>query len=298
MPKEGIPRLTHEDILRYEEILRLARIAIRMGITKVRITGGEPLIRKDILYLCENIAQLPGLQSISLTTNGVLLSSYARALFQAGIKRVNISLDTLNPDKFAAITRKDFFHEVWRSIKTAQEVGFYPIKLNVVMMRGVNDDEIKDLASLTYRYPFHVRFIEFMPFGTGNQSQQFLSADELLSLLRQMAPLIPVKSSNSNGPAQHYRFPGALGKIGIISPVSHHFCPTCNRLRLTADGKLRTCLFATEETDLKTPLRDGATDEEIIALIHRAIHRKPENYLLDRSIFRKCISRPMSAIGG
>jgi len=298
MPSEGVPRLTHEDVLRYEEILRLVSISTRMGISKVRITGGEPLVRKDILYLCRNIARIEGLQSISLTTNGLLLSRFAKPLRDAGIQRVNVSLDTLKPERFKAITRRDGFHQVWQGIEAAREEGLHPIKLNVVMMRGVNDDEIEDLAGLTWRYPFHVRFIELMPFGDREHGGKFLSADELMDRLEKMDALVPANSRNSNGPARHYRFPGAPGKIGVISPVSHHFCPTCNRLRMTADGKLRTCLFSTEETDLKTPLRRGASDEEIMALIRRAVARKPREYACDEELARKCIARPMSAIGG
>ena len=258
MPEGGVPRLVHEDILNYEEIIRLARIAAGMGISKIRITGGEPLVRKDILFLCANIAATPGLRSLSLTTNGLLLSHYARGLFVAGIKRINISLDTLKPEKYAAITRRDSFEQVWAGIRAARETGFAPIKLNAVIMQGVNDDEIEDLACLTYHYPFEVRFIEFMPFQSEDGDNRLVSADAILERLARVAPLLPAESESSNGPARHYRFPNALGKIGIISPISDHFCHTCNRLRLTADGKLRTCLFSVEEIDLKTPLRQGS----------------------------------------
>jgi cyclic pyranopterin phosphate synthase len=298
MPEEGVPRLSHEDILKYEEILRLVRIVTRMGITKVRITGGEPLVRKDILFLCANIATIPGVKGLSLTTNGMLLSQFARGLFVAGIKRINISLDTLEPERYAAITRCDCFEQVWLGIRAAHETGFAPIKLNAVVMQGINDDEIEDLACLTYRYPFEVRFIEFMPFQSHDGPTRFVSADDILERLKQVAPLLPAESENSNGPARHYRFPDAMGKIGIISPMSEHFCQTCNRLRLTADGKLRTCLFSMEETDIKTPLRQGAPDQEIMETIRDAINRKPERHESDDRILRKCISRPMVKIGG
>jgi len=298
MPEDGIPRLSHEDVLNYEEILHLVRVVTRMGISKIRITGGEPLVRKDVLFLCANIAATPGLKSLSLTTNGLLLGQYARSLFVAGIKRVNISLDTLKPEKYAAITRRDAFEQVWAGIRAAQETGFAPIKLNAVVMQGVNDDEIEDLVSLTYHYPFEVRFIEFMPFQGEDGESRLVSADIILERLRRVAPLLPAVSENSNGPARHYRFPNALGKIGIISPISEHFCHTCNRLRLTADGKLRTCLFSVEEHDLKAPLRQGASDEDLTALIRAAISRKPERHELDNRLLRKCISRPMVKIGG
>ena len=297
MPAGGIPKLDHDGILRYEEIMRIARIAVHMGISKIRITGGEPLVRKDVLYLCENVAKIPGLKSLSLTTNGVLLSQFADSLFRVGIKRINISLDTLNPAKFEMITRRNLFHEVWEGIEAAQKAGFAAIKLNTVVMRGVNDDEIEDLARLTFRYPFHVRFIEFMPFRPDEQCRKFLSSDEILDRLSKVAPLLPAQSINSNGPALHYRFPGALGKVGIISPISHHFCSSCNRLRVTSDGKLRTCLFASEETDLLSLLRQGALDEDIIQHMRQAIARKPERHALG-DVLRKCISRPMFSIGG
>lgn len=298
MPADGVPKLAHRDVLTYEEVLRLANIATQMGISKIRITGGEPLVRKDILFLCDHIARIGGLQSLSITTNGLLLAPYARDLWGAGIKRINISLDTLDPQKYAAIARRDSFQEVWQGIETALEIGFNPIKLNVVVMRGINDDEIEAMARLTYTYPFHVRFIEFMPFQAEEHEHKFLSSDAIEERLSLVAPLTPVQSRHSNGPARHYRFPGAKGKIGIISPVSHHFCPACNRLRVTADGKLRTCLFATEETDLRNPLRQGASDAEIIAVIRGAIDLKPEKHALESDAFRKCITRPMFAIGG
>lgn len=298
MPEGGVAWLGHEDILSYEEILHLVQVVARMGISKIRITGGEPLVRKDILFLCANIAATPGLKSLSLTTNGLLLQQYARGLFVAGIKRVNISLDTLKPEKYAAITRRNAFEQVWNGIRTAQETGFSPIKLNAVVMRGINDDEIEDLACLTYHYPFEVRFIEFMPFQGEEGDNRLVSADAMLERLNRVAPLLPAVSENSNGPARLYRFPTALGKIGIISPISEHFCHTCNRLRLTADGKLRTCLFSLEEHDLRTPLRQGASDQDLIHVIRAAISRKPERHALDNRLLRKCISRPMVKIGG
>ncbi len=297
MPKEGIPKLPHEEVLRYEEHLRLVRIAVGMGISNIRITGGEPLVRRGAVRLCEGISRIPGLRSLSMTTNGVLLSHFAEELFNSGVKRLNVSLDTLDPQKYATITRKDCFREVWRGIEAAHAVGFHPLKLNMVVMRGINDDEIADLARLTFRFPFHVRFIEFMPFRDDATEKRFLPAREILERLSLVDRLIPVESENSNGPALHFAFPGAKGKIGIISPVSNHFCGTCNRLRLTADGKLRACLFAAEETDLKPALRQGS-DDEVAAVIRAAVRLKPAKHLLDSDSFRKCMTRPMSAIGG
>jgi cyclic pyranopterin phosphate synthase len=219
-------------------------------------------------------------------------------LLDAGIRRINVSLDTLKPERFAKITGNDLFSRVWAGIMAAQEAGISPVKLNVVILCGVNDDEIEDLARLTFQFPFHVRFIEFMPFRQFDHESVFIPASEILERLRRVAPLEASSAGDSNGPALHYRFQGALGKIGIISPVSDHFCPSCNRLRVTSDGKLRTCLFSSEETDLRGPLRQGASDEEIAATMLGAIDKKPEKHQLSSSVFRKCISRPMFSIGG
>jgi cyclic pyranopterin phosphate synthase len=298
MPESGVSKQDHAEILRYEEIIRLVRIAVSVGISKVRITGGEPLVRKDVLSLCENISRVPGLRSLSLTTNGVLLSDFAVGLLQAGIRRINVSLDTLKPERFAKIARKDLFSQVWAGIMAAVDAGISPVKLNAVIMCGVNDDEIEDLARLTFQFPFHVRFIEFMPFRELDHESVFIPAAEILERLKRVAPLEASIAGQSNGPALHYRFQGAQGKIGIISPVSDHFCPSCNRLRVTSDGKLRTCLFSSDETDLRGPLRQGASDEEIAAAMLAAIHKKPEKHQLSSPVFRKCISRPMSSIGG
>ncbi len=298
MPVAGVSKLDHDEVLRYEEILRIARISVRMGISKIRITGGEPLVRKDILYLCRSIAGIQGLKSLSLTTNGILLPALASALFAGGLTRINISLDTLTPSKYTAITRVDAFKEVWKGILAAMEAGFSPIKLNAVILRGINDDEIEHLARLTTQYPFHVRFIELMPFELNGADHQFVSSDEILARLSAMGPLSPVPGPEGNGPARHYTLAGALGTIGLISPITHHFCGTCNRLRLTADGKLRTCLFSPDESDIKSLLRGGASDVEIMESVRLAIEKKPERHTLENRVVRKCISRPMFSIGG
>ncbi len=298
MPSHGVPRLDHSQILSYEEILRLTRIAVKMGITKIRITGGEPLVRRDVTYLCENIAALKGVSSLSLTTNGLLLGQYAAALRRAGIRRVNISLDTLRPSRFSSITRVGCFHKVWAGLEAAQKAGFSPIKLNVVVMRHLNDDEVEEMALLSLRNPFHVRFIEFMPFPSSASRKQFVSSDEIVERLSRLGRLVPCESRSNNGPARYFRLEGALGKIGIISPISHHFCPSCNRLRLTADGKLRTCLFSNAETDLRDLLRQKASDEELVQVIGQAIASKPEKHTLDPEVLHKCMGRPMVRIGG
>jgi len=298
MPEEGVPKMDHSEILRYEEIVRLARVAVSMGISKIRITGGEPLVRKGAAGLCESISRIHGLGSLSVTTNGVLLSDFASRLLRAGVRRINISLDTLRPERFASITRKDLFSKVWAGIVAAMEAGFSPVKLNTVIMKGVNDDEVEDLAELTFRFPLHVRFIEFMPFRKFDHEKLFMPASEIIRRLTGMGRIETSSDEDSNGPALHYRFEGAPGKIGIINPVSNHFCPNCNRLRLTADGKLRTCLFSCDEIDLRTPLRQGASDKEIAAIMMSAINNKPERHQLGSPVFRKCISRPMFSIGG
>ena len=298
MPSDGVSSLSHDEVLRYEEILRLVTVMTKLGISKIRLTGGEPLVRKGIISLCERIVAVPGVRHLSLTTNGVLLAQYAADLRRAGVRRVNVSLDTLRRDRFFAITRRDAWDDVWRGILAAREAGLAPVKLNSVIMQGVNDDEIEDLARLTFRYPFHVRFIELMPLTSGESMEKFVSADAILERLHRIAPLYPVTDENGFGPATHYRFTGAPGLIGIISPISRHFCPACNRLRLTADGQLRTCLFASEETNLKGLLRNGAGDDDVASAILAAIACKPQRHALDSQLFRKCINRPMVAIGG
>lgn len=300
MPLGGVTKLEHQDILSYEEFLRLIQIALDMGISKVRLTGGEPLVRKGVTVFCRRLAGLRGLQSLSLTTNGILLEELAQDLYDAGIRRVNISLDTLQPQKFLRITRRDEFDRIWRGIQAAERVGFNPIKINVVVMRGINDDEVLELARLTLDRPYHVRFIECMTINNDNNwgLQQYVSADEILAKLGKVAPLKQVSSQYTNGPARHFRWPAAEGMIGIISPVSHHFCPTCNRIRLTADGKLRNCLFSDQEVDIKSPLRQGATDAELSQILRASVENKPEKHGLQSDSCRKCQSRPMVAIGG
>jgi cyclic pyranopterin phosphate synthase len=297
MPPEGVPDVPHREILRYEEILRLAGVAVSLGITKIRVTGGEPLVRQGVLTLLRQLAAIPGVQSLSITTNGVLLSEFAQDLYQAGIRRLNISLDTLKPSRYRDITRQDRFAAVWRGIQQALEVGFHPIKLNTVVLKGINDDEVEELAKLTYEFPFHVRFIELMPFAAIT-SEHYLSGDEILARLCRVDRLLPTLSNCNNGPARYFQFPGAKGKIGLINPLSHHSCNTCNRLRLTADGQLRTCLFATTEISLKKLLRQGASDEEVRQAMYQAIKEKPRSWAGEEGLLRKCLNRPMRAIGG
>ncbi|MEJ5301588.1 MAG: GTP 3',8-cyclase MoaA [Thermodesulforhabdaceae bacterium] len=298
MPPEGIPKLIHKDILSYEELLRLATIARSLGISKIRITGGEPLVRKGIVDFVRRLVDITNPGEVTMTTNGVLLADLAKDLFQAGIKRINISLDTLKPERFREITRRDAFYDVIRGIEKAMEVGFQPVKLNVVVMKGINDDEVEDLARLTIKEPFHVRFIEFMPFGGDEWEKRFLPADEIIDRIKSLGEIEPTVSLRSNGPARYMRIKGGAGKIGIISPMTHHFCNSCNRLRITPKGNLRTCLFSKEETDLRGLLRDGVSDGEIAKVILDALRNKPANRAFDVELLRKCITRPMSKIGG
>ena len=300
MPVEGTFKLDHDEILSYEEFLRLIQIAVNMGISKVRLTGGEPLVRKGVVDFCRRLTSISGLQSLSLTTNGVLLEELGQDLYAAGIRRVNVSLDTLQREKFLRITRRDEFDRVWRGIQTAERVGFDPVKINVVVMRGINDDEVLDLAKLSLHRPYHIRFIEFMGFNNDSQwsHRHYFSADEILAKLGRVGSLEQVAAPHTNGPARHFRWPDAAGMIGIISPISHHFCPSCNRIRLTADGKLRNCLFSDHEVDIKSPLRQGATDAELSQILRDSVVNKPEKHNLQPDFFRKCQCRPMVAIGG
>ncbi len=295
---DSLAPLTHRDILSYEEILVIVYAAVELGIKKVRITGGEPLIRRNVLHFIRLLCAIPGLKDVSITTNGILLKDMAGLLFDAGIRRVNISLDTLNPVKFQRITRRDRFRDVLAGISAAKEAGFSPIKLNVVAIKGINDDEIQQLARLSVHQPYTVRFIEFMPIGKKScwHREKVITSDEIKSRLESMGSLQQVPSSVNDGPAKRYRFENAKGEIGIISPISDHFCATCNRLRLTADGKLRPCLFSDHEIDIKAPLRNGCTQDEIKKLFKKGIAEKPKQHHAGHGN-NTCL-RPMSKIGG
>jgi cyclic pyranopterin phosphate synthase len=301
MPKEGVPRLEHQEVLTYEEILKLVQVFTGLGIQKVRVTGGEPLVRKGVLDFLKALKEIPGIRDISLTTNGVLLGPYARPLFALGIRRINISLDSLDPVRYAQITRKNMFPLTWEGIQEAERAGFDPIKINCVPVGGLNFQEIEAFARLSLTKPYHIRFIEFMPVGEGNgwSAEKVVPSEEILKRIRSLGELIPVKEDKWDGPARRYRFNGAPGEIGIISPLTRHFCGTCNRLRLTSDGKLRTCLFAREEIDLKTPLSEGAGPGELEDLVRGAIRRKKAEGQQKPAggFYRKC-QRGMSQIGG
>ena len=307
MPEEGVAFKAHDNILRIEEIVEFTRRAAKAGIRKVRLTGGEPLVRKGVVDLIASIDAIPEIEDISLTTNGLLLPSMAPDLKEAGLSRVNISLDTLDPVQFTYITRLGNIEDVFAAIDASLEYDFTPVKINAVAVRSLNQDFF-EFAKLSYDRPLHVRFIEYMPVGesTGGTGAGWTEADiiaahEIIEKINEGAKAegIPALeaagdtgSPSGSGPAIYYRFPGAKGTVGFISAMSNHFCSTCNRLRLTADGKIRPCLFSDEEVDVQAALRSGS-DEEIDKAIAQALHIKPQEHHEERGTQRR-----MSQIGG
>jgi len=280
-PDDRIPRLNHSEILRYEEILRVIRVGASLGITKVRITGGEPLVRKGVYEFLRRLTRIDHLADISLTTNGVLLAGNASGIFQAGIRRINVSLDTIKRRRFESITGVDAFDQVWQGIMIAHRLGFAPIKLNVVALKGVNEDELIDMARLSLEYPFHIRFIEQMPIGNSRlRPGPPLLAPEIKARVSALGTLVPVATALHDGPAQRFRFEGAQGEIGFIPAMSQHFCERCNRLRLTASGQLRPCLLSDRQTDVKGPLRAGCTDDDLAAIFLQTVRHKPCDHRL------------------
>ena len=294
MPAAGVQWRPHREILRYEEIVRIVRAAAGLGIRKVRITGGEPLVRAGIVDLVAELHRIPGIDELVMTTNGALLARYARDLARVGLDRVNISLDTLRPDRFRAITRVGRLDDTLAGIAAARTAGLTPIKLNAVVMRGVNDDEVGALAAKS-RDGFQVRFIEWMPIGQLGEdfNARFVPGDEIKARIEaELGPLTPVRAE---GPARVYRFADAPGEIGFITAFSAPFCATCNRMRLTADGRLRPCLLAPIEIDLKGPLRAGATDADLRQLLKEGIDKKPYAHGVPSESPH---DRTMSEIGG
>ena len=280
MPEEGTDWLKRDEILDYEEIAEIVRLMAGMGLRRVRITGGEPLVRKDLPLLVEMIDRVPEIEDLSLSTNAVLLEPMADDLRAAGVDRVNVSLDSFREDRFEAITRRPgTFEKVMAGLEAAERVGFHPIKINVVLIRGTNDDEIEEFARATRERPWHVRFIELMPTGSNLEmsEEQYVSCREALRRVRAIGELEPVEGPTGNGPASYYRFPGAAGTVGVITPMSHNFCHQCNRMRLTADGQLRPCLFGAIQTGLRDPLREG---EDLTPLIEETLRIKPKQHYL------------------
>ncbi len=280
MPVEGLPWLRRDELLSYEEITAVVRVMAGMGLGRVRITGGEPLVRRDLPTLARLLARIPGIDDVALSTNAVLLAPVAAELRAAGVRRVNISLDSLRPERVDAIARRPGSHaRIMEGLAAAERTGFSPIKINTVVMRGHNDDELEDFARVTLERPWHVRFIEVMPVGANLDlsADAYVSSFEILERIRTIGALEPDDGPAGNGPARYYRFPGAPGTVGVITPMSHNYCDRCNRMRLTADGQLRPCLFGTIETDLRTPLRAG---EALRPLIEETLRIKPERHNL------------------
>jgi len=299
MPEEGVPALSHRQILSYEELLRISAAAVRLGVRKIRVTGGEPLVRKGVVDFVRRLADLPGKPEVTLTTNGLLLGEMASDLRKAGLARVNVSLDTLREERFSAITRRGGLSKVLEGIEAAEKNGLAPIKINMVPIRGVNEDEIGDFARLTLNHPWEVRFIEFMPVSSDldyAQASRF-GADQIMEALAALGELLPVSRSGPAGPARLYRYTDAPGRLGVIPAVSEHFCGECNRLRVTATGHIRPCLFSTEEIDLKPALRKEAPAEELTEILRTAVGVKPEKHRIGEEDFRSG-KRRMQEIGG
>ncbi len=299
MPPEGIRKRAHTEILRYEELALVIRAAAVLGICKVRLTGGEPLARLGLPEFVRMISGIPGIDDLSLTTNGTLLARHAAALADAGLHRVNVSLDTLRADRFEQMTRRGRLEDVWAGLAAAQASGLTPIKLNMVVLRGLNDDEVSDLARRTITDGWHVRYIEWMPVGGGIHwsGNGVVPIPEIRGRIEAaLGPLEPVHGPKGNGPARYYRLPGAEGTLGFIGALSEHFCSSCNRLRLTADGRLRPCLLSSHEIDLRAALQAGASLEVVKSLLAQAIQQKPQSHRLGET--RSPQDRTMAEIGG
>jgi GTP 3',8-cyclase len=299
MPAEGLDWLPRDEILDYEEIARLVRIMAAMGVEEVRLTGGEPLARRNLPALVTLLADVPGVNDLSLTTNGVLLDRYAGPLVEAGLKRLNVSLDSLSHVRFAEITRRNALDRVLAGLEEAERYPeLRPIKVNCVAIRGFTEEEVPALAELGRRKPYVVRFIEFMPLDADEawREDDVLTGGEIRSLIEERWPLVEIPAKPSST-ARRFRFADGAGEIGFVNPVSEPFCSSCDRIRLTADGQLRTCLFSRREWDLKTALRDGSSDDEIEALIRWAVRHKELKHKINEPGFVRA-SRSMSQIGG
>lgn len=292
MPETGVENLGHEHILQFEEIERIVKATAALGIHKYRITGGEPLVRKGIVGLVENLSAIPGVETLTMTSNGILLNQYAVALKKAGLDRLNISLDTLNHTKFKNITRGGDLDQAIAGINAATKAGFKNMKLNVVAMKGFNDDEIMDFIQLTYQYDYQVRFIELMPIGHADTGREYeiITTEEMKKKLPALKPL-----DSTDGVAEIFKYPGAKGTIGFISPMSCQFCTECNKIRLTADGKIKTCLHSNQEVDLM-PILKTKDDELLKETLKNAILAKEDRHYLNDGAMP--IDRDMNKIGG
>ncbi len=300
MPETDVHFVERREILDFEEIERFARIAAGMGIAKIRVTGGEPLVRRDLPVLIRRLAAIPGIQDLALTTNGVLLADQAEALYEAGLRRLNVHIDTLDRERFFRITRRDELPKVLAGLEAARRTGFTRIKLNAVAVKNVVESDIVPLALYARENGFEVRYIEFMPLDAQNlwdRSRVLLADDIIAALSREISPLIPVPDPDPRAPATEYTYADGGGSVGFIASVSRPFCLNCNRLRITADGKLRYCLFAIEEDDVKGLMRGGASDEDIAALVRRNVAGKWVGHEINSGKF-VAPPRPMYSIGG
>ncbi len=301
MPAEGLPWLKKSEILSYEEIVRISRIAVGTGIEQIRLTGGEPLVRRDVPELVRQLKQIEGLHSLSLTTNGILLKQQAKALAEAGLTRINVSLDSLLREKFAQLTRRDQMDQVLEGLEELEKYpSIHPIKINAVAMRGHTEPEVLDFARLARRKAYVVRWIEFMPLDADQawRKEDILTGGEIKAIIENAyGPLVQITSGDPSETARRYTFSDGIGEVGFINPVSEPFCSTCDRIRVTADGQLRTCLFASEETDLRAVIRSQANDEEIAETLRQAVWKKELKHYIGDTRFKRS-KRSMSMIGG
>ncbi len=299
MPAEGMPWLPRQDLLTYEEITRFARVCLDLGVTGIRLTGGEPTVRQDLPVLVSMLSSLRSGLDLSLTTNALKLETIAEPLRRAGLRRVNVSLDTLDRARFHQIARRDRFTDVIAGLDAARRAGFSPIKVNVVLMRGFNEDEAVPLARWGRDHGYEVRFIEWMPldFQKRWEREKLVPADEILARIGEVFPLEPAPGQDPSAPATRYTYLDGGGTVGVIASVTKPVCGHCDRIRITADGQIRTCLFSHREYDFRGAMRSGAPDEEIVRLLHAAVWRKAPGHLINSPYFRQP-ERGMSAIGG
>lgn len=297
MPAEGVAKLAHRELLSYEELFRVSKACVAEGIEKIRVTGGEPLVRKGVVSFLEELSRLPGLKELVLTTNGMQLAELAASLRKAGVARLNISLDSLKAETFARITRGGEVARVLAGIAAAEKAGFPPVKINMVVMRGINDQEILDFAALTIDKPYTVRFIEYMPTLRDQQWEaQSMSGSDILKRIAERYPLLPLVGAEMAGPARNFKIEGAAGAVGIITPISGHFCESCNRIRITAAGQVRNCLFSEQGIDLK-PILAESDDEALRRTVRRIVTGKPgRHHLNDGEDEKQRVN--MSRIGG
>jgi cyclic pyranopterin phosphate synthase len=298
MPEE-VTFMDRRELLTFEEIARFVRVAVSLGIDKIRLTGGEPLLRRDMPMLVKMLAAIPGIRDLGLTTNGMLLADQAQPLYDAGLRRINISLDTLSPERFRRLTRRDGLERVIAGILAAKRAGFDPVKVNAVSIRGFTEEEVVPLACFAREHGLEMRFIEYMPIGADNwERQKVYFAHEILDQIeQQVAPLVPVENQDTRAPAMEFRYLDGGGRVGIIASISRPFCTNCNRIRLTSDGKLRNCLFALNEVDVKSLLRNDADEQHLVDAIRRNVHDKWEGHEINTARFIKP-GRTMHTIGG